>query len=82
MRDGDDHGRIQHRIDVTRSLLEKKAGRWIEVDTQGTHRLTRMVSLINLGDWVSLYAAALRGVDPTPIALIDRLKEALAELQD
>jgi glucose/mannose-6-phosphate isomerase len=37
-----------------------------------------MVSLLVLGDWVSLYLAVLAGVDPTPIVKIDRLKAALA----
>jgi hypothetical protein len=31
-----------------------------------------------LGDFVSIYSAHLRGVDPSPIAPIDRLKKALA----
>jgi hypothetical protein len=30
-----------------------------------------------LGDLVSLYLAAARGVDPGPIELIDRLKDEL-----
>jgi hypothetical protein len=31
-----------------------------------------------LGDLVSLYVAVLRGVDPTPVAVLDQLKSALA----
>ena len=30
--------------------------------------------MVLLGDLVSLYLAALRGVDPAPVPLIDRLK--------
>ncbi|MEZ4698735.1 MAG: bifunctional phosphoglucose/phosphomannose isomerase [Rhodothermales bacterium] len=80
LRDREDHPRIQHRMDVTRSLIASRAGSWTEVSTEGQHRLTRMTSLINLGDWVSLYAAYLRNVDPTPIGLIDQLKDALARV--
>jgi len=65
-------------MDVTRKLLSDRAGYWADVESKGEHRLARMLSLINLGDWVSLYVAYLNGVDPTPIGLIDRLKVALA----
>ncbi len=80
LRDKDDHSRIQHRMDVTRQLLSSRAGDWIEVSSSGEKPLARMVSLINLGDWVSLYLAYLRDVDPTPIGLIDRLKDELAKV--
>jgi glucose/mannose-6-phosphate isomerase len=80
LRDREDHARIRHRMDVTRRLVEARAGRWTEVSSIGESRLARMASLIHLGDWVSLYAAYLRGVDPTPIGLIDQLKDALAQV--
>jgi glucose/mannose-6-phosphate isomerase len=31
-----------------------------------------------LGDLVSLYLAVLRGVDPSPVPMIEQLKSALA----
>jgi glucose/mannose-6-phosphate isomerase len=37
-----------------------------------------VLSLVLLGDLVSVYLAALRGVDPEPVAVIGRLKEQLA----
>jgi glucose/mannose-6-phosphate isomerase len=36
-------------------------------------------SLVLLGDLVSLYVAVLRGVDPTPVEVIETLKERLAQ---
>jgi glucose/mannose-6-phosphate isomerase len=36
------------------------------------------VSLVLLGDLVSLYMAALRGVDPGPVAVVDSLRSALS----
>ena len=41
-------------------------------------RLERLVSLVLLGDLVSLYLAVLRGVDPVDVRAIDMLKERLA----
>jgi glucose/mannose-6-phosphate isomerase len=39
--------------------------------------LCDMFSLILLGDYASVYLALARGVDPTPIATIDRIKDRL-----
>ena len=80
LRDEADHARVQHRMDVTRKLLAARAGYWKEIKTSGTSRLARMISLISLGDWISLYLAYLRDVDPTPIGLIDKLKSELAKV--
>ncbi len=77
LRDRDDHPRVQQRIDVTREIVSERAGYWTEVWSRGESRLARMLSLVNFGDWVSLYLAVLLGADPTPIGFIDRLKQAL-----
>jgi len=61
-------------------LISDRAGYWAEVQSQGESRLARMMSLVNLGDWVSLYLAVLLGVDPTPVPLIGQLKETLARV--
>jgi glucose/mannose-6-phosphate isomerase len=65
--DSDLHPRIRQRIELTRGLIA------------GEHRTERLVSLVLLGDLVSLYLAVLRGVDPSPVVAIDRLKDALAQ---
>jgi glucose/mannose-6-phosphate isomerase len=48
------------------------------VQTQGESATERLLSLVLLGDLVSLYLAVLRGVDPGPVEAIERLKEELA----
>ena len=48
------------------------------VESIGQNRTERMMSLVLLGDVVSLYLAVLREVDPTPVPMLDRLKSALA----
>jgi glucose/mannose-6-phosphate isomerase len=45
---------------------------------RGDTRVERLISLVLLGDLVSLYAAVLRGADPLSIEPIDRLKAGLA----
>jgi glucose/mannose-6-phosphate isomerase len=76
--DCDLHPRIRRRIDLTRGLIAAEAAATYRVETIGDNRTERLISLLLLGDVVSLYLAVLRGVDPKPTALLDRLKEALA----
>ena len=38
-----------------------------------------MLSLVLLGDLVSLYLAVLRDIDPSPVEVIERLKAELAK---
>jgi glucose/mannose-6-phosphate isomerase len=49
-----------------------------EVRASGRSSLARLISLIALGDHASAYVAIRRGVDPTPVDVITRLKAALA----
>ena len=48
-----------------------------EVRATGRSSLARLLSLIVVGDHVSTYVAIRRGVDPTPVEVIQRLKAAL-----
>ena len=76
--DSDLHPRIRQRIELTRGLIEAEAAGTYRVESIGQNRTERLVSLVLLGDLVSLYLAVLRDIDPTPVAPIDRLKSALA----
>ena len=78
LRDVEDHPQTQRRLDVTRSLLEPHAYRWHEIRSEGQSRLARILSLMYMSDWVSLYLAILNEVDPSPVGLIAKLKAALA----
>ena len=46
--------------------------------SSGECRLARLLSSINLGDYVSLYLAVLNGIDPSPVERIENLKKRLA----
>ncbi|HTE64398.1 MAG TPA: bifunctional phosphoglucose/phosphomannose isomerase [Solirubrobacteraceae bacterium] len=70
--------RAARRIEVTAELAAEGAAVVERVTARGGTRLERLVSLVLLGDLVSLYLAVLRGVDPVNIRAIDTLKERLA----
>lgn len=76
--DSDLHPRIRQRIELTRGLIAAHAVATYRVETLGDTRIERLVSLVLLGDLVSLYLAVLRGVDPGPVVLLERLKGELA----
>lgn len=78
LRDRADHPQVQRRMEVTASLVADRANAWHLIDSEGESPLARVLSLINLGDWVSFYLAMSYEVDPTPVHLISRLKETLA----
>ena len=80
LRDKGDHKRVQVRMEVTREVLAGVAPGVTEVWSEGRSLLARMFSLVHLGDWVSFYLAILHGQDPTPVAVIDRLKHELAQV--
>jgi glucose/mannose-6-phosphate isomerase len=76
--DSDLHPRVRQRIELTRGLIAGHAAATYRVETIGETRTDRLVSLVLLGDLVSVYLAALRGVDPTPVDALMRLKRMLA----
>jgi glucose/mannose-6-phosphate isomerase len=76
--DSDLHPRTRQRIALTRELVEPLAAETFVVQTRGESRIERVISLVLLGDLVSLYLAVLRQVDPEPVEVIERLKGELA----
>ena len=78
LRDRDDDSQINKRMELTRKIVEKHtADSIIEIKSRGESLLTRVFSLIFLGDMVSLYLAVENHVDPTSIENIDFLKQGL-----
>lgn len=49
------------------------------LEGRGASLLTRQFELIQLGDYVSVYLAFLKGEDPTPVSAIQDLKARMAE---
>jgi glucose/mannose-6-phosphate isomerase len=75
--DRDQHPRVRQRVELTADLVEPDAVAVARVETEGESRTERLLWAVMLGDLLSLQLAARRGVDPSPIPPIDRLKELL-----
>jgi glucose/mannose-6-phosphate isomerase len=72
------HPRNRLRAELTAGLAAEGTDTVVRVAARGETRLERLVSLVLLGDLVSIYAAVLRGADPLDIVALDSLKAALA----
>jgi glucose/mannose-6-phosphate isomerase len=79
LKDKEDYPRIQRRMEIVKRIIEKLKVEVIEIQSCGENLLSRIFSLIQLGDFVSFYLAVLNGEDPTPVKVIDYLKNELAK---
>ncbi|MCK4384633.1 MAG: bifunctional phosphoglucose/phosphomannose isomerase [candidate division Zixibacteria bacterium] len=79
LKDREDHPRIKTRMEIVKGIIEKEGVRVIEAESCGETLLSRIFSLIQLGDFISFYLAILNGEDPTPVKVIDFLKNELAK---
>jgi glucose/mannose-6-phosphate isomerase len=70
--------RLRRRIELTAGLAHEGAVAVERVEGRGSSPLERVLSLVLLGDLLSVYLAVLHGVDPTPVETIERFKAALA----
>jgi glucose/mannose-6-phosphate isomerase len=76
--EADEHPRVTARFNALKEILSGKQVSIVELHAEGETRLERMLSLISLADWTSLYLALLTGTDPTPIPIMDNLKKRLS----
>lgn len=77
--DCDQHPRLRQRFALTAKLIGPAAAAVIDIETVGSSRTERMLHAVQLGDLVSLQLAARRGIDPSPVAVIEQLKAELAQ---
>ena len=78
LRDRDEAPDLRRQLDITVSLMSRKA-KVEQVHDEGPTLVSRMLGTLFLGDYVSLYLAALRRVDPLVLKPIQTLKAKLAE---
>ena len=79
LRDLDENPRNEKRVNITKDILKQNHIPILEIFAEGDSRLTRLFSLIYIGDWASYYLAMLNEADPIKIGSIDLLKERLAQ---
>ena len=79
LRDREDLPENARRLELTADYARSQGADVRTLESGSGSRLARMAELVMLGDYVSLYLAIARGVDPTPIASIEQFKRRMAE---
>lgn len=79
LRDKQLHPRVAKRMDISQDILREEEVKTIEIWSRGEDLLSRIFSLIYIGDFVSFYLAILYGIDPTPVDRVTYLKNQLAK---
>lgn len=73
----EDHRRIQKRMDITKELTNKAGIATTEIKLSGDHFLTKLFSGIIIGDLAAFYLALRYKTDPSPVKIIEDLKEKM-----
>jgi glucose/mannose-6-phosphate isomerase len=71
------HPRLRRRIELTAEIARDGAKAVEVVESRGESAFERVMSLVFLGDLMSVYLAALDGTDPMPVAVLERFKVEL-----
>jgi glucose/mannose-6-phosphate isomerase len=72
-----EHERMVRRFDVTAEVMKAAGFDALRVESRGESATAQVMSLVLLGDLMSVYLAVLRGTDPTPVEEIEGLKTRL-----
>lgn len=74
-----EHAQAKARYDFTGQLIQRRGGRLIQLEARGASVPESLLTASMIGDAVSVYLAALRKVDPTPVKVIGDLKAKVGE---
>ena len=77
VRGKDDYIKTIERWEILKDYFEKEEIDYEEVFSVSGSILSKLINLIYLFDYTSIYKATLMGVDPTPVKAIDYVKERL-----
>lgn len=72
-----EHERVQKRFEVTERLLSGKRPHPFVIEPKGETILAQLLWTIGFADLTSIYLSLLNGLDPTPVALVEKLKDEM-----
>ncbi len=79
-RNKDDFKRNALRMDISKEIIAKHTHTVIEIFSKGQSLVEKSMYFTHLGDWISLYLAELKPVDPSEIKVIDFLKTEMGKI--
>lgn len=78
-RDPSEFERNNYRIQLNKEIITRYTPHYVEINAEGNSYIEKALYLIHIGDWVSVELAALRGVDPVEVDVINFLKGELSK---
>lgn len=75
IRDPEGERRLERKTDAFKGLLDRKVGRIVEITASGRGKLSRILSVLYICDYASVYLGLLYGLDPSSTDSIKALKE-------
>ena len=80
-RNDDDYYRTQERMEFMKKVILKKGSTVTEIVSKGSSFIEKVMYLIYLTDWASLFIAEKKQINPVEIKVIDALKNHLATIK-
>ena len=77
LRGYDDYIKTSERFEIIKELFDKNSIKYKEITSVPGNILTKIMTLIYLLDYASIYRAILSGVDPSPVLSIDFVKSKI-----
>lgn len=78
LRDGEDHERIQKRMEVTAKLYRDRGFAVEEIELSGGNIWEKIFSSTLLADWTAYYLAESYGADPESVPLVEEFKKLIS----
>jgi glucose/mannose-6-phosphate isomerase len=78
--DEKDNVRIKQRITLTKDIIKKSGTKAIIISVKGTHYLSKILGLINLGQFFSYHLASKNDIDPCEVKMIEKFKKNLGKV--
>jgi len=77
LRGYDDYVKTKDRFEIFKEFFDKNSIKYKEITSVDGNILTKIMTLIYLLDYASLYRAILSGIDPSPVSSINFLKSRI-----
>ena len=77
LRDNDDEAENLKRYEITADILKRYKVESVILDMEGNNMFAKMFSSIYTADFAAYYLAEKNETDPTPVAMVEELKERL-----
>ena len=77
IRGNDDHFKTIEKFEILTEYFDKKNIEYKEIFSGNGNILTKIISLIYILDYVTIYKSILEGIDPTPVRTIEYIKKKI-----